>query len=111
MKRDVPFLAHQVHYELVTPNVVIEHVETDEKGFEHVVEYSEKEFEKKFPLSTGEISLQQILDAGVSINEVPTNLYESTNEGDLPSQSELLNRAESIVDRMNEQSNEQFNKE
>lgn len=104
MKGKTPFHSQQVHYEVATPNPVVEYIETEEvqtgTGKRKKVRQTEvvktlltSEYNKKFPLSKERFGLQDLIDAGVSLREVPTKIYE-----DDITQSEILNQVEKIID-------------
>lgn len=105
MLRDTPFLAHRVHYDLVTPTIVVEYVEKDEHENEHLRHLHVNEYFEKFPLPTKSFSLQELLDSGVQVKPVNPAIYESndsTNYGF--TQNDVLDAARELKERIdNEQ--------
>lgn len=104
-KGNFPFHSQQVHYEIECPDPVVEFIDTEEvsvgKGKKKSVKKSEvlksmksSDYIKKNPLSTERFSLQDMIDAGVPLKEVPTAIYE-----DEMTQQQLLDMVESVIDK------------
>lgn len=55
---------------------------------------SSSEYNKTHPLTNDEVSLQDLLDAGVSLKEVPTQIYEED-----VTQKEILNMVETELEK------------
>lgn len=97
MQRDTPFLAHRVHYELVTPSVEVEFVQKDEHENEHLMKLPVKEFYEKFPLATKTYSLEDLLNSGVQIKPVNPAIYESNDSTDYGfTQNDVLEAAQEL---------------
>lgn len=105
MQRETPFFAHRVHYDLVTPTLVVEYVEKDEHENEHLRHLPVKEYFEKFPLPTKSFSLQELLDSGVPVKPVNPAIYESNDSTDYGfTQNDVLEAAQEFKERMeNEQ--------
>jgi hypothetical protein len=104
MLRDTPFLAHRVHYDLVTPSIEVEFVEKDEHENEHLKKLPVKEYFDKFPLPTKTYSLQDLLDAGVHLEPVNPAIYESKDSTDYGfNQNDVLEAAKELKE-LDEQS-------
>lgn len=104
MQRDFPFLAHRVHYDLVTPSIEVEFVEKDDHENEHLRHLPVKDYFEKFPLPTKTYSLQDLLDSGVQIKPVNPAIYESKDSTDYPfNQSDVLEAAKELKE-LDEQS-------
>lgn len=99
MKKDFPFMDLRVHYEQSNPDPMVKYIAIDESsGSEVVKELPASLFYHEFPLAKDEIKLQEYLDSGVPLREVPCRLYESNDMTDYPfSQEELYQKVESIV--------------
>lgn len=54
------------------------------------------EYNLTHPLTNDEVSLQDLLDAGVSLNEVPTKIYEED-----VTQKDILNMVETELEKQN----------
>jgi len=104
MKGRTPFHSQQVHYEIEAPDPIVDYVDTEEvqtgtgkrkkvQKTEVVKSLKTSEYNKKFPLSQERFSLQDLIDAGVDLREVPTKIYE-----DDITQSEILEKVEKIID-------------
>ena len=104
MLRDTPFLAHRVHYELVTPSVEVEFIEKDEHENEHLRSLPAKEYLDKFPLATKSFSLQELFDSGVQIKPVNPAIYESKDSTDYGfTQNDVLEAAQELNERMKQE--------
>ena len=102
MIRETPFFAHRVHYELVTPTIVVEYVEKDEHENEHLRQLSDRQYLEKFPLATKTFSLQELIDSGVQIKPVNPAIYESNDSTDYGfNQNDVLEAAQELKERMN----------
>lgn len=101
MQRDTPFLAHRVHYDLVTPSIEVEFIEKDEHENEHLKKLPVKEYLEKFPLPTKTYSLQDLLDSGVQVKPVNPAIYESKDSTDYPfNQSDVLDAAKELKEQI-----------
>lgn len=104
----MPFNTLQSNYTVEVPDPEVEFVDqatiavkTGKKKKDKAVRKHEvvkhlksSEYNREFPLSKEDFKLQDLLDAGVSLQEVPTAIY-----GSDISQKELLNRVEAVIDK------------
>lgn len=99
MKKDFPFMDLRVHYEAHNPDPIVKYLDTDKStGNEVVKELPASLFYHEFPLVKDEINLQEYIDAGIPLKEIPCRLYESTDSTDYPfTQEDLYNKVEAIV--------------
>ena len=101
-----PFRPRRICSDIVLPSIIVENLEKDSDNCEVVRHYSPEEYYKENPLGREEVSLKMLIDAGVPIKEIDPRIYESRNEGDLPSQSELNEVAENYVNSQTIENNE-----
>lgn len=99
MEKEFPFPCLRTRFKPVVPDPIVKYVFTDDStGNESIKELPSSLFYHEFPLMQDEIKLQDYLDAGIPLREVPVRLYSSNDETDYPfTQQELYNRVENIL--------------
>lgn len=100
MKKEFPFMDLRVKHVAFNPDPDVPYLDTDEStGNEVVKKLPASIWYQQFPLVKDEVKLQDYLNAGIPLKEVPTRLYESLDSCDYPfTQDDLYNKAQEIID-------------
>lgn len=101
MKKEFPFMDLRVHYAPSVPDPEVPFIETDEtSGNEVVKKLPASIFYQQFPLAKDALTLEDYLNAGVPLREVPVKLYASVDSCDYPfTQGDLLDMAQQIIEQ------------
>lgn len=105
MKKEFPFPNFKTHYCLTVPDPDVRFIEVDQdSGAEVVKILPASAYILDHPLVKDKVSLQDLLDSGIPIKELKTQIYESSDETDYPfTQDDLYEKVKEIVDNYNKE--------